>query len=189
MLWDVQTVVIRMLKLVVILLLLGAVAASADQPSSYEFSKDGLSINVVPVESDFDDSRAYQVVVENELRTFSRLQVNRDGIVSDAWLTDLDGDGAFEVIVATSQLGGGDNGALDIHEWDNFQFESTIAKLPADVGYAGNDQFALENGRLTRAFPVFGGANGGNVRLPSGEMARFVYDFGAKKWLRIAPKP
>ncbi len=87
--------------------------ASAAGREVHTFERAGLTIVVASSESEFSESRAYQVVVSDALRTLSRLEVNRDGVIADAWITDLDRDGAFEIIVATDLLAGEDRGAVD----------------------------------------------------------------------------
>lgn len=172
------------------LLLLACAAVEAAGPQAHSFLAGGLNIVVASVESEFSEARAYQVVVSDELRTLSRLEVNRDGVIADAWMTDLDGDGAFEIVVATGLLDGDDRGAVDIHEWQDGRFSSTaVARLPADerAAYRGNDQFSVENHQLWWAFPLFDAPDADGNAVPSGRMARFRYDYGANRWLSDAP--
>ena len=156
----------------------------------HSFRTAGLTIVVASSESEFSEARTYQVVVSDDLRTLSRLEVNRDGVITDAWMTDLDGDGAIEIVVATGLLDGDDRGAVDIHEWQDGRFASTpAARLPvADrLAYRGNDQFSVENGQLWRAFPLFAAADGDGNAVPTGRMARFRYDYVANRWLDVVP--
>lgn len=163
-----------------------AIAGTADGEGR-TFQAAGLTIAVTRSDSAFSDSRAYQVVVSDELRTLSRLEVNRDGVIANAWLTDLDHDGAFEIVVATALLEGEDRGAVDIHEWRGGRFVSTaVARLPAGdrEGYHGNDQFSVHDGRLLRAFPVFTTSDDDKNPVPTGQMARFHYDADGGRWQR-----
>ena len=117
------------------------------------------------------------------LRTLARLEVNRDGMVTDAWITDLDDDGAFEIVVATAQLAGTEIGAADVHEWQGFHFNSTkTGDLGADQrpDYRGNDQFTVTGGRLRRAYPIFADSDG--TAVPTGALAEFEYRFGENRW-------
>ena len=164
----------------------GVVAAGA-AAGSFTFEREGLAIEVGVREPGYGESRSYQIAVSDALRVLARLEVNRDGLVTDAWLTDLDRDGHFEIVVATGQLDGTDKGAVDIHEWRDFRFETwrTAPLAPAEAaGYRGNDQIRLENGQLRREFPVFTDASAGQRPLPTGEMARFEYDAAAMRWRR-----
>jgi hypothetical protein len=164
------------------------VLAHADEPRVREFMKDGLNIQVIGKNADADEERAYQVVVANELRTLSRLEVNRDGLVTDAWITDLDADGAFEIIVATAQIDGGAGGGIDIHEWHEYRFESISAAgldAAAQASYRGHDRFQVENGRLIREFPLFSVNTGDANAIPSGGIARFEYEASTHNWRQI----
>ncbi|TDJ69295.1 MAG: hypothetical protein E2O35_01545 [Proteobacteria bacterium] len=164
------------------LLMLGP-AEAENVPGKWVFVKHGLNIQVVAKDAEIDEERTYQVVVSEGVRTLSRLEVNRDGLVTDAWITDMDGDGAFEIVVATAQLGGEDIGAVDVHEWHDFRFDSTRpAKLAREqlIGYRGNDQFSIVNGQLRRAHPLFVDRDG--IVVPSGKMAIFEYDYEENHW-------
>jgi hypothetical protein len=122
-------------------------------------------------------------VVSNELRSFVRLEVNRDGLVTDAWMTDLDRDGAFEIVVATVELGGANVGTVDIHEWRDFRFDSTKTSdlvSAQRTGYRGNDQFKVVDGELRRSYPVF--AIQGGSPVPTGETAKFRYLYATGVW-------
>jgi len=175
------------------LLLLAAIYApfsGAQETLDHRFEAGHLTVTVTGEDSEYAETRSYQVVVSNELRVLSRLDVNRDGLVTGAWMADLDRDGAFEVIVATGQLDGEDRGAVDIHEWRDFRFDSTAAAaLPpaAQRRYRGNDQFDVENGRLRRAFPAFNGENSGDQGVPTGELVLFEYDYPANRWIGVSP--
>lgn len=173
-----------------LLLLLACACVNAAGSGVHSFRSGVLSIVVAGVESEFSEARAYQVVVSDELRPLSRLEVNRDGVITDVWMTDLDGDGAFEIVVATGLLDGADRGAVDIHEWQDGRFNSTaVAGLPADdrMAYRGNDQFSVENHQLRWAFPLFDAPDSDGKAVPSGQMARFRYDYGANRWLSDSP--
>lgn len=166
----------------------GPVSAAGDE--THTFQTAGLSIVVASSESEFSELRTYQVVVSDDLRTLSRLEVNRDGVISDAWMADLDRDGAIEIVVATGLLDGDDRGSVDIHEWQDGRFASTaVAKLPVEAraSYRGNDQFSLVDGQLWRAFPLFSTPDGDGNAVPTGRMARFRYDYVANRWLSSAP--
>lgn len=152
-------------------------------PGTWEFKPDGLTVVVVGKDAEYDDARSYQIVVSDALLTLVRLEVNRDGLVTDAWLTDLDRDGRFEIVVATGQLDGADVGAVDVHEWQEFRFVSSTPKQLAAselVGYNGNDQYTIAGGRLQRSYPMFSETDG--IRVPTGSMARFEYQYPEDRW-------
>lgn len=168
------------------LVLLAGVAIAAGQEVR-TFQTAGLTIVVASADARYSASRAYQVVASDELRTLSRLEVNRDGVIADVWMTDLDRDGAFEIVVATDLLAGEDRGAVDIHEWRDGRFASAaVAKLPVGdrPGYRGNDQFSVEDGQLWRAYPEFTRPDASGNPVPTGRMVRYRYDAGANQWQR-----
>ncbi|MFT4560672.1 MAG: hypothetical protein ACI9BW_000406 [Gammaproteobacteria bacterium] len=155
----------------------------AQETDRWRFEADNLGISVTISDAEYDDKRSYQVAVANELRTISRLDVNRDGLVTNVWLTDLDKDGDFEIVVSISQLDGSNIGAADIHEWNGFQFDSTrVARLSSAqaTGYQGYDQFEIAKGYLTRSFPKFEYKD--DKWTPSGKMSKFEYQFKEHRW-------
>tara|TARA_Y100000588_G_scaffold213968_1_gene227902 strand:+ start:861 stop:1379 length:519 start_codon:yes stop_codon:yes gene_type:complete len=155
----------------------------------WEFESDDLKVVVIGKDAVYDDVRSYQIVVSDELRTIARLEVNRDGLVTDAWLTDLDQDGMFEVVVATGQLSGAEAGAVDVHEWQEFRFVSSRPKQLTTtelVGYQGNDQYTIAGGRLQRSYPMFNETDG--MWVPTGLMARFEYQYPEDRWEARGPK-
>lgn len=178
-----------MKKLILMLLLITTTSLGwAASAGNWEFKQDGLTVVVVGKEAEYGEVRSYQIVVNDELRTLVRLEVNRDGLVTDAWLTDLDSDGLFEIVVATGQLAGADVGAVDVHEWQEFRFVSSKPKQLTTselVGYNGNDQYTIAGGRLQRSYPMFSVADG--VRVPTGSMARFEYQYPEDRWEARSP--
>ena len=93
------------------------VSAQAQESSGkWQFQTHGITISVVAKDPEYDDRRSYQIVVEDEIRTLSRLEVNRDASITNTWLTDLDSDGSFEIVVTTGQIDGSNAGGVDIHE-------------------------------------------------------------------------
>ncbi|MFT4582759.1 MAG: hypothetical protein ACI915_005097 [Gammaproteobacteria bacterium] len=158
--------------------------SGAQEPNRWQFEADKLVISVTTSDAEYEDTRSYQVAVANDIRTISRLDVNRDGLVTNAWSTDLDEDGAFEIVVSVSQLDGGNIGAADIHEWNGFRFDSTrVARLSGAqaTGYQGYDQFEIVKGRLIRSFPRFENKDG--KWTPSGQMSIFEYRFEEQRWV------
>lgn len=162
----------------------GAGASAQESASKWQFEKAGMRISVVAKESEYDDRRSYQVVVEDEIRTLSRLEVNRDATITNVWQTDLDADGAFEIVVTTAQVSGSTAASVDVHEWNGSRFESTRLRRnsAADVGYQGYDQFELKNGTLTRSYPIFTTQNGNSA--PSGDTARYVLRSSDLSWVK-----
>ena len=171
--------------IIVVSLALGLDARAQESADKWRFQKGGLSISVVAKDAEYDDRRSYQIVVEDDIRMLSRLEVNRDAVLTNAWQTDLDGDGAFEIVVTTGQVNGSNSGGVDIHEWNGNRFDSMRPKRSTDaerVGYQGYDQFELHEGTLIRSYPIFITHNGNWA--PSGDMARYVFHFADRAWVK-----
>ncbi|MGR8947966.1 MAG: hypothetical protein ACU84Q_07960 [Gammaproteobacteria bacterium] len=172
---------------IALLIVVGGPSAVADegQPSSawraFEFQ--GKTVSVRP-ENNADGTSSYEVLAEEGGLVMARLLVNRNGVLSDAWKTDLDGDGSPELVVAIGQLNGTNQGAVDIHEWDGYKFDSV--RVPLDIAaeknsYDGHDQFKLTAGKLRREFPRFIEAEGN--RVPSGDKASYHFDMQSSRWI------
>jgi hypothetical protein len=159
------------------------ITALADGSGQWRFEEDKLVITVVGKDLEFDDARSYQVVVSDDSRTLARLEVNRDAILVHAWITDLDTDGAFEIVVATGQHDGANGSAVDIHEWSPYRLASTQTPRLSGVaedGYQGYDQFSVTDGRLQRSYPIFQLQDG--ILVPSGAMRLFDYNVAENVW-------
>ena len=162
------------------------VSAQAQELSGkWQFQTHGMTISVVAKDPEYDDRRSYQIVVEDEIRTLSRLEVNRDASITNTWLTDLDSDGSFEIVVTTGQIDGSNAGGVDIHEWIGDRFDSMKPRSSSgreSVGYQGYDQFTFVDGVLIRSYPIFSSQNGNFA--PSGETANFSFRFSDRSWVR-----
>ncbi len=128
--------------------------------------------------------RSYEILAEEGGLAAARLSVNRNGVLSDAWKTDLDKDGNPEIVVIVGQLQGSNAGSADIHEWDGYKFASVRAtqKIGSEgTAYDGHDQYKIENGKLVREFPRF--TNNGGTKVPNGEKAKYQYDMQSGQWM------
>ena len=161
-------------------------AQDAQQASAWrQFEFDGKVISV-NADTGIDGEGGYEILAEQNGLAVARLSVNRVGIMSDAWKTDLDKDGNFEVVVATGQLNGTNKGGVDIHEWDGYKFVSTRSRERIDAeraSYDGHDQYKLVDGQLIREFPRF--QNDAGTWVPSGETARYRYDMSSGEWTKL----
>lgn len=154
----------------------------AESAAWRQFNINGNTVSINS-EGNPDGKRSYEVLAENDGLAVARLSVNRNGVLSDAWKADLDGNGAPEIIVAVGQLDGSNQGSVDVHEWDGYKFISKRLPqaIPSEKGaYFGHDQFKLENGQLIREFPRFKDESDGQI--PSGEKARYRFDMQVFGW-------
>ena len=108
-------------------------------------------------------------------------QIN--GRVENSWVTDLDRDGDFEVIVFTKCAGSGGFGEAFVYEWDEIELEERkLPPLSSDekIGYMGHDIFKVEDNCLIREFPIYreGDAN----CCPKGGRRKIIYSFRDNVW-------
>ena len=172
------------LLIVTIGVICASLGATADGPAPWRsFDLAGKTVSIQP-DVDSKGLRSYEILVEENGLAVARLSVNRNGVLSNAWKTDLDADGNPEIVVAVVQLAGTNEGSADIHEWDGYKFlsERTSQKISGEKSrYAGHDQYDLRDGILTREFPRFNLQNGAQV--PSSEKARYRFDMQAGRWI------
>ena len=171
-----------------IILLAGITAPILAAETAAPWRQFDLAGKVATIQAEVGEKglRSYEVLVEENGLAAARLSVNRNGVLSEAWKTDLDADGNPEIVVVVGQLGGGNAGSADIHEWDGHKFASvraiqTIAsEQPA---YDGHDQYKIVGGKLVREFPRFRDNNGSKV--PTGDKASFRYDMSSGQWISL----
>jgi hypothetical protein len=86
------------------------------------------------------------------------VRMDRDGVLTGAWSVDVDGDGKFEVIVATQSAGSGSYGKVGILTWTGDKLKKrTTPELNAGQmkGYMGHDMFEVRRNSLYRVIPTF----------------------------------
>jgi hypothetical protein len=114
---------------------------------------------------------------DDSANVYSAVSEERDGAISECWLTDLDKDGRSEVIIAMRSAGSGGYGTLSIHElgdegrFSQIPFPELPEKLSA--GYMGHDSFAVKDDRIVRTFPIY--QRGDPNAAPSGGVKEVEY--------------
>lgn len=82
----------------------------------------------------------------------------RDGILKEAWVTDLDGDGQPEVSVFVQGTGPHQYGKFVVHELkQDFSISSVgLPQFSETVGaaYGGHDSLYINEGMIVRVFPL-----------------------------------
>jgi hypothetical protein len=110
-----------------------------------------------------------------------RIESERDGMIANVWLADLESDGAVDLVVALASAGSGSYGSVHVYRHQDDDFVSVpIAGLEA-AGYMGHDVFSVEGGRLYRTFPTY--AEGDPNAAPTGGDVRLRYSFGENAWV------
>jgi hypothetical protein len=118
----------------------------------------------------------------------------RDGGVTKAWVTDLDGDGRPDIFIWIECAGSGAYGTLEAFTFSGKELKPFVLpplplrNMPA---YHGHDWFEIKDGKLCTGFPVYTGAESSEAHNLGGD-ARFELDVKNKLWKRcdtLKPKP
>lgn len=113
-----------------------------------------------PAESGSFDVRLYDVHGPGARVFLDGVVCPREGSLTQAWFTDLDGDGVAEIVVWTTgsdACGTGHLNLLTLNGDDGGLDEVPIPE-PAHSwlrGYQGQDTYRVEQGALCRTFPVY----------------------------------
>jgi Periplasmic lysozyme inhibitor of I-type lysozyme len=175
----------------------GRTSATGDQPpapgepsSSYDFrwsdtragvlaeisvpADQGLAIGTYDVKLTFPGGRT------------QRIEGERNGAITQAWLTDLGADQRLELLVATTAEGSGSYGEVAVYTQDGDTLAAVeLAELDdtQSDGYGGADVFEVADGHLYRSFPVH--VTGDANAQPTGGNRRLRYDFAAGRWVTL----
>ena len=123
-----------------------------------------------------------QVKVTGEKNESFILRMDME-IAEASWVTDVDRDGNFEVLILGRSAGSGSFGEIRVFEWDG----KALAARPLPeltpkqaTGYYGHDAFRVGTSQIVREFPVY--KPGDPNASPTGGLRRLVYTFTNKKW-------
>jgi hypothetical protein len=114
-----------------------------------------------------------------------RIDGERDGNITDIWLTDLGYDGQLDLIITITSAGSGSYGSVDLYRQEGDEFLAVLVPdLSGDErkGYMGHDHFGVMGGVLYRTFPMYTDRDT-NAR-PTGGQARFRYSLTKGEWMR-----
>ncbi len=146
-----------MRSIAVLSLLLGSFTATLAFDSKTWMHK-GCKVHISVGAREASAIGSYLVTVAAPTGKRDTVRVDRDGALVGAWATDIDGDGKFEVIVATRSVAGGNYGRISIHSWTGSSLKPrTVPELSRNFlgGYRGQDQFSVARNNLYRSFPTF----------------------------------
>ena len=108
----------------------------------------------------------------------------RDGVITGAWLEDLDGDGEVDLTVAMTSAGSGSYPTIHFFHQERQTFEMRpVADLKEAqrVGYMGHDTIEVKDGKLLRTFPKYLPSDSNSS--PSGGTVTLRYSFSEDGWL------
>ena len=107
----------------------------------------------------------------------------RDGVITGAWLEDLDGDGEVDLTVAMTSAGSGSYSTIHFFHQERQTFEMRpVADLKEAqrVGYMGHDTIEVKDGKLLRTFPKYLPSDSNSS--PSGGTVALRYSFSEDGW-------
>jgi len=115
------------------------------------------------------------------------LQADRDGMLIDAMVVELNGAAPKEIVVVAKGVDAAEYGSITVFESiDGRYVQHRVARLSGDAakGYAGRDTFVVKDGLIERDFPVYSPASEPNAQpQPTGEKRSLRYDFAANSWV------
>ncbi|MCX7043974.1 MAG: hypothetical protein NTX50_00620 [Candidatus Sumerlaeota bacterium] len=123
-----------------------------------------------------------QVKVTGEKNDSFILRMDME-IAEGSWVTDMDRDGNFEVLILGRSAGSGSFGEIRVFEWDGKALVARpLPELTAKqaTGYYGHDAFKVGTNQIVHEFPVY--KPGDPNASPTGGLRRLVYTFADKKW-------
>lgn len=156
-------------------------AASEAAPKQTTFGNYTITVAADP-ESTLS-SAEYQVTVRNEELLLSRLSAPYSGSLSNSFVADLNGDGAFEVVVTYTEAAT-HHTAIKVYSWQGDLLQPLkLAELDEQQrqGYRGDDEVAVIDGKLVRLFQVYVQQNG--EWAASTAQRRLHYSFDSSRWM------
>jgi hypothetical protein len=158
--------------------------------SRHVVTRGGVTADVAVPVGESRSVGTYRVLVTTSDGRSQSFAAERDGMIGDVWLSDLDGDDGLELLVWMSSAGSGSYGSVHVYRADGGVYVPRhIAPLSEEQreGYMGHDLFQVRGGRLVRSFPTY--APGDPNAAPSGDTLSFAYSFADETWTEIARRP
>jgi hypothetical protein len=114
---------------------------------------------------------------DDSANVYSSVSGERDGSITECWVTDLDRDESFEIVLAMQSAGSGSYGSLVIYEFGRegkFR-QMRFPDLPEELstGYMGHDSFQVKEDGIVRTFPIY--QPGDPNAAPSGGIREIEY--------------
>jgi hypothetical protein len=160
-------------------------AVRAEAPPLCKFDRGGLVVSARDTAG--EGGFGIDVEVSDGPLVLTRLSIPTEGRATGCWLTDLDGDRRFEVLLALDEDAGASPARLLCFEWSGSLLESLkLAELdPAQVRlFGGDERIEIRSNRLLRSFASRLQEGGQGPRL------HFHYAPETNAWMRLkALKP
>jgi hypothetical protein len=126
-------------------------------------------------------NRWYRLSVDLGKGTVATVMHLYDGRIVGQWLTDLDGNGRREFILATQSFGTGAYGDVVLHELTGNRLQEVGGndwKMPGE-GYMGHDAITVSEAEIIRIFPAY--LDGDSNSMPTGgkQLVRYCLQNGS----------
>lgn len=160
------------------LMLLGAVPASADRGCSFKktLQQGGYVFDVSSRPADGCAVQIIEVAVRRGGKPFASFKTDVDFLAGSAWTADLNGDGKPELAVASRSVKDNGRGTFDVYWLEgNILQRAALPKYDEGAGYQGQDSFRLNGNKIVRTFPVYRDNDPDN--RPSGGTRTLQYTF------------
>jgi hypothetical protein len=149
----------------------------------------GFKVTVAEGQGESPASGTYAISVTTPQGQSTSVKGTRNGAMVDAWVTDLDRNGRFEVAVVTRSAGREGRGVLALWGWTGSEL---VARPVADLspaqkqGYRGRDVIRLQGRNIVRVFPIYRPDD--MFVNPTGGLRRFHFDFAGSRWVAGPPQ-
>ena len=132
--------------------------------------------------------QAYRLDIANDGHLVAKSEVVETDWIENALVTDLNGDGSFEVLVNTVN-GMGSFGDMELFTLADVDKIITKSLPPLskeqESGYRGKDDFAIEGGQIIRTFPTYVRSDANCC--PSGQDRRIQYEYEDGELAEVRP--
>ncbi len=128
--------------------------------------------------------QSYQIVVRRAGQVLQTVTKQSEAI-KQIWLTDLDNNGLFELLVFSASVEAGKYGELALHEWTGSGFHSHFLPPPAVIqGYRGFDNYRIYQNQIIHEFPIY--QQGDKECCPSSGKRQSIYQYQNGNFVQIA---
>ncbi|MBI4695766.1 MAG: hypothetical protein HY749_17310 [Gammaproteobacteria bacterium] len=162
-------------------------AAFAQQAPRCAFTDEKLAISVTSEAAADGAGSELQITVSDGERLVARLAATLPAFLEQCWKTDLDGNGHFEIVVASSLAGEG--ARVNVYAWRETRFEP-LKLAPADPALlppgARAERYYVAERALYGRFRTEPVADSGS---PAGRTVTLRYDFAARRWEAAVASP